>query len=237
MANSVGHLNIQYWQNYKPGEIPTFPASPPDKLLSCVDGPILDVGTGDGVLAEKLASKGFRVYGIDIAVNIVSENKKRKSKVEYSIRDITTKTDFADNFFDLVIFKFVLTNIHKKLWKGLGNEIFRILKPQGKIWLLEPLVSESYAKRYQLAANFVKDKNCAYVFFDKKLAEKINTKNELERAIKENKVSRIVKHYTIEELKQIFNKLELTDRRIFKATSPSGFTLNTIEGIFLKDIS
>ena len=66
------------------------------------------------------------------------------------------------------------------------------------------------------------------------MAEKINTKNELERAIKENKVSRIVKHYTIEELKQIFNKLELTDRRVFKIASPSGFTLNTLEGYFRK---
>lgn len=236
MADSVGHLNIQYWQNYKPGAIPTFPASPPDKLLNCINGPILVVGTGDGVLAEQLASKGFRVYGIDVALNIINENKSRKSKVEYSIQDMTTKTDFPDNFFDLVIFKFVLTNIHKKSWRGLGNEVFRILKPQGKVWILEPLVSESYKKRYELAANFIKDKNCAYVFSDKKLAEKISTKNELKQAIKENKVSRIVKHYTIEELRQIFNKLELTDHRIFKVTSPSGFTLNTIEGIFSKDI-
>lgn len=236
MAGSVGQQNLQYWQKYKPGEIPTFPASPPEKLLDCIKGPILDVGTGDGVLAEELADKGFLVYGTDIAVNIVNENKKRKSKVEYSVQDITTKTNFPDNFFDLVIFKFVLTNIHKKSWRGLGNEVLRILKPQGKVWILEPLVSESYKKRYELAANFIKDKNCAYVFSDKKLAEKISTKNELKQAIKENKVSRIVKHYTIEELKQIFNKLELIDHRVFKIASPSGFTLNTLEGIFSKDI-
>lgn len=236
MAGSVGHLNIQYWQNYKPGEIPTFPASPPDKLLNCIDGAILDVGTGDGVLAEELANKGFRVYGIDIAVNIINENKKRKSKVNYTIQNISSRMDFPDNFFDLVIFRFVLTNIHQESWQQLGNEVFRILKPQGKIWLLEPLVSESYKKRYELAANFIKDKNCTYVFSDKRLAEKINTKNELERAIKENKVSRIVKHYTIEELKQIFNKLELADHRVFKVFSPSGFTLNTMEGVFSKNI-
>ena len=126
------------------------------------------MGTGDGVLAEELADKGFLIYGTDIAVNIVNENKKRKSKAEFSVQDITTRTDFPDNFFDLVIFKFVLTNIHKKSWEGLDNEVFRILKPQGKVWLLEPLVSESYRKRYELAANFIKDKNCAYVFSDKK---------------------------------------------------------------------
>ena len=236
MTDSVAQQNIQYWQNYKPGEIPTFPASPPEKLLNYIKGPILDIGTGDGILAEKLADKGFQVYGMDVVVNIVNENEKRKSKVEYSIGDITKRTHFPDNFFDLAIFKFVLTNIHKESWKGLGREVSRILKPQGRVWFLEPLVSESYKKRYELAANFVKDESCVYVFNDKELAEKINSKKELEDAIKENLVSRIVRHYTVEELKQIFNKLTLNDHRVIKAASPSGFVLNTVEGIFLKDI-
>ncbi len=66
------------------------------------------------------------------------------------------------------------------------------------------------------------------------MAEKISSKKELEQAIKENKVSRIVKHYSIEELRQVFNKLELIDQRIIEVTSPSGFILNTFEGIFIK---
>ena len=86
MAGSVGYLNLQYWQKYKPGEIPTFPASPPEKLLNCIKGPILDVGTGDGVLAEELADKGFLIYGTDIAVNIVNENKKENQKLNFQSR-------------------------------------------------------------------------------------------------------------------------------------------------------
>ncbi len=234
MTNNLAQKNKSYWQKYKPGEIPSASRPPPDELLNSVRGPVLDVGTGDGILAEELARKGFEIYGIDVAKNIIAENTKRKSKVKYSIQDISAKTTLPDDFFDLIIFRFTLANIHKESWKKLSDEIFRILKPLGKVWLLEPLVSESYKKRYKLASNFIKDKNCVYVFFDKELAEKISSKKELEQAIKENKVSRIVKHYSIEELRQVFNKLELIDQRIIEVTSPSGFILNTFEGIFIK---
>ncbi len=226
--------NKSYWQTYKPGEIPSVPQNPPQELLNSISSPILDVGTGDGVLAEELEKQGFDVYGIDIAENIIKENIKRITKVKYSIQSITTRTDFPDNFFDLIVFKFTMTNIHKDSWDNVAKEAYRILKPTGKVWVLEPLVSESYKKRYELAANFVKDKNCVYVFYDKDLAEKITSKSDLENAIKENKVSRVIKHYTIEELKKVFDKLEMTDNRVIKVTSPSGYTINTFEGVFVK---
>ena len=234
MLNNIAQQNLKYWQDYKPGEIPTVPLTPPEELLNDINGSILDVGTGDGVLAEELALKGFQVYGIDIAENIISENLKRKSKVNYSVQNISDKTNFPDNFFNFVIFRFTLTNIHKGSWGKLSDETFRILKPGGKIWLLEPLVSQSYKTRYELATNFVTDNNCVYVFYDKNLAEKINIKEDLEKAISEKRVSRIVKHYTLGELSQIFNKFRLADHRIIEVTSPSGFSLNTLEGIFEK---
>jgi ubiquinone/menaquinone biosynthesis C-methylase UbiE len=233
MVISLSQNNRRYWQKYKPGQIPSVPKDPPQALLKGVKT-ILDVGTGDGVLAEKLANKGYEVFAIDIAENIIAENQKRKTGVKYSAQTITDKTDFKSEMFDLIIFRFTLTNIHKDSWLKTGNEINRLLKPGGKVWVLEPLVSDSYDERYKLASNFIKDKYCVYVFFDKELAEKINNKQDLEKAIKENKVSRVVKHYTIEELKVIFDNLELIDNRVVKITSPSGFVINTFEGIFLK---
>src|SRR3989344_856987 len=130
MTAKLNKQNKQYWQTYKPGTIPSVPQNPPDELLRSVEGPVLDVGTGDGMLAEDLARKGLDVYG-----------------------------------------------------------------------------------------------------FDKELAGKINTKKDLKNAIRDNKISRIVKHYTIKELKAVFSSLELSKCRVIEATSPSGFTLNTFEGI------
>lgn len=137
---SLNESNKEYWQKYKPGQIPTVPKEPPSELLSNINT-ILDVGTGDGVLAEKLVQKGFEVYGIDIAENVIEENKKRNTKVNYSVQNIINKTNYPNSFFDLIIFRFTLTNIHKESWKNLGEEIFRLLKNGGRVWVLEPLVS------------------------------------------------------------------------------------------------
>ncbi len=234
MNRDLNQQNRTYWQRYQPGKIPSVPQKPPRDLLDQINDPILDVGTGDGVLAEDLARKGFQVYGIDIATNIINANQIRSSRVTYSVQDITAATSFADDYFDLLIFRFILTNIHKTKWKKLGDEVFRILKPGGKVWVLEPLVSPSYRQRYRLASHFVKDQHCVYVFFDPHLAEKVTTKKDLQKAIQENLVSRVAKHYTINELKRVFRQLALTDHRTIPVTSPSGFVINTFEGVFSK---
>ncbi len=234
MDNSLTGQNKNYWQNYKPGEVPSVPKNLPLELIDQVSGPVLDVGTGDGALAEDLSRNGFEVYGIDVAENIITENQKRKTNVYYSIDDITRRTKFLDNFFDLLIFKFTLTNIHKDSWSRVAKEVLRILKPSGKIWILEPLVSQSYKKRYELASDFIDDQNCVYVFNDKDLADKVATTDDLQKAIEDKKVSRIVKHYTVKELENIFHKLKLEDYRIIKVISPSGFVIKTFEGIFSK---
>ena len=116
--------NENYWQKYKPGTIPSAPFDIPKELLKTTDGNILDVGTGDGKLAEKLSKNGHNVYGIDIAENIIKENKKRETNVKYTIQDICKKTKFHDNYFDLIIFRFTLTNIHKEGWKKLGKDTY-----------------------------------------------------------------------------------------------------------------
>jgi ubiquinone/menaquinone biosynthesis C-methylase UbiE len=222
-----------FWQQYKPGQIPSVPKDPPQALLKGMTD-VLDAGTGDGVLAEKLADSGHKVFAIDVAKNIIEENKNRNTQVKYSVQSIARKTNFKNEKFDLIIFRFALTNIHKDSWERVGKEIYRLLKPGGKVWVLEPLVSDSYNERYRLASNFVKDEHCVYVFSDKDLAERIKTKHELLKAIEDKKVSRIIKHYEIEELKKIFYKLQLVDYRAIEITSPSGYKINTFEGVFFK---
>ncbi|MCF7845293.1 MAG: class I SAM-dependent methyltransferase [Candidatus Pacebacteria bacterium] len=226
--------NAEYWQNYKPGEIPSPTQEPPEELLKSISGRALDIGTGDGKIAEKLAKRKLDVFGIDIAKNIIEANIKRNSKVDYSVQDITKRTTFPDNSFDLITSRYTLTNIHQESWESLGEEVFRILKPRGLFWVFEPLVSASYSERYRLSNYLLKDKNCVYVFSEKNLAEKIKKKEDLEDAIKQKKVIRIVKHYTREELENIFKELKLIQWRRAEVNSPSGFKIETFEGVFQK---
>lgn len=234
--DNLSEKNQNYWKKYKPGEIPSVPQLPPKSLLDEIKGPILDVGTGDGKLAEELAEQGLEIYAADVIESVINENLARKSKVHYKLADITTILPYPGSFFDLVIFKFVLTNIHKDAWENVGNEVARVLKPSGFVWCLEPLVSKSYEQRYQLAEPFVHDQHCAYVFKDKNSAEKINTPKQLQAAITNGQVSRVIKHYTLEELKQVFAKFSLENYKTFDIVSPSGFELNTFEGVFTQKL-
>lgn len=176
MVEDLNQINKSYWQNYQCGQIPSVYNDIPSEIFENIDGPILDVGTGDGILAESLAKNGFNVYAIDIAENIINKNKSKLTKVKYSIQDISKKTNFSNDFFDFIIFKFTLANIHKESWENVNNEIFRILKPNGRLLIIEPLVSKPYQLRYDLAANFIQDKNCLYVFKNKDLAKKLISK-------------------------------------------------------------
>ena len=112
--------------------------------------------------------------------------------------------------------------------------MFCLLKPSGKLWLFEPMVSEVYRERYKLADNFVADSHCVFVFFDHDLASKVKTKADLEKAIQEERVSRIIKHYTQAEIQSIFAGLKLINQREVQITSPSGFEINSFEGLFIK---
>ena len=228
--------NKEYWQNYKPGEIPAVPNLPPIELYDTGRSlKVLDIGTGDGKAAEELSQTGSnRVYGIDIAENIIATNLERETRVEYSLQDITQATNFESSFFDLALSRFLLTNIPADGRGSAVAEIFRVLAPNGKLWILEPLVSDSYKERYQLAQEFSQDPNSVVVFKQKDLAEKILTKSEMAKAFKANLFSRIVKHYTFEEIIEMLKPLTLVDSRIIEIKSPSGYTINTLEAVFQK---
>ena len=108
---------------------------------------ILDVGCGGGRTVNKLARLSFqgKVFGIDHSPDMVDYSKEvnsdlisqnRVSIIEGSIE----KTDFPENYFDLV------TAIETYyFWSNLLNafiEINRILKPKGKLLLINEMIKD-----------------------------------------------------------------------------------------------
>lgn len=97
---------------------------------------VLDVGSGRGLFAKKLAEAGFRVIGIDFEGNIVRKvNQEIKNWglegklkfMEASALDIP----FADTSFDGVCDFGLLENLYKEDWGQYASEISRVLKPGG----------------------------------------------------------------------------------------------------------
>jgi ubiquinone/menaquinone biosynthesis C-methylase UbiE len=100
----------------------------------------LDYCSGLGHTSLKLAEIGADVYGIDISPNEVASAKKLLQDNGFNGDNIVVgdaeKTDFPDNFFDVVVCNGVLH--HLDVTKAFP-ELCRILKPSGKIIAMEAL--------------------------------------------------------------------------------------------------
>src|SRR6478735_6039726 len=102
---------------------------------------ILDIATGTGDLAiEALSLNPERIIGIDISEGMLAVGKEKISKLGLSGKILLQQGDsenivFPDNYFDAVTVAFGVRNF-EHLEKGL-SEIFRVLKPGGKLVVLE----------------------------------------------------------------------------------------------------
>ncbi|MFA8450475.1 MAG: bifunctional demethylmenaquinone methyltransferase/2-methoxy-6-polyprenyl-1,4-benzoquinol methylase UbiE [Bacteroidales bacterium] len=102
---------------------------------------ILDIATGTGDLAIELAKNNpDKIIGVDISKGMLDIGKKKVGKMKLSntikleIGD-SENLQFNDNEFDIVMSGFGVRNF-ENLDKGL-SEMHRVLKPQGKLVILE----------------------------------------------------------------------------------------------------
>lgn len=98
---------------------------------------ILDLGCGVGAHSWYLAREGFQTYGIDgspSAIKIAKEKLiKEKLSADFYVGDIV-KLPYQDNFFDAVIDSAAIQHNSLVNIKIILKEIYRILKPKGKIF-------------------------------------------------------------------------------------------------------
>jgi demethylmenaquinone methyltransferase/2-methoxy-6-polyprenyl-1,4-benzoquinol methylase len=102
---------------------------------------ILDIATGTGDLAiEALSLKPDKIIGVDISEGMLDIGRKKliekglQNKIELRTGD-SEKLLFPDNHFDAAMVSFGVRNF-ENLEIGL-SEILRVLKPEGKLVVLE----------------------------------------------------------------------------------------------------
>jgi len=107
---------------------------------------VLDVATGTGDVAFAIKKKyGCDVAGLDLSINMLEKAKEKANK--YNISDIdfiegdAENLPFDDNSFDKVVISYGLRNLGN-FEKGL-SEFHRVLKPNGKLGVLEFLHPKS----------------------------------------------------------------------------------------------
>jgi phosphoethanolamine N-methyltransferase len=212
---------------------------------------LLDIGSGLGGIDFYLAKKyNVNIIGIDRVLRLVNEANQRKINQQLigNVTFVHQETDtqlnkYSDHTFDIVFSK--ETFLHIKNKPALLEEIFRVLKPGGKLIILDWLI-----ENHQLGAHILEmiefDKLCLKMSTLKEFKEylqnvgfsKISTLNLNEQYIKfaDNTIEKIEtqKHELINQLgtknyehaihswdlqKTIFNNNEVVVT-LLKATKP-----------------
>ena len=114
---------------------------------------VLDVATGTGDLAIETARlrSGVEVYGVDFALKMVEAARVKTDKRGLSNRIFYTAGDamalpFGDDSFDASAAAFGLRNMPDKL--KILEEMSRVVKPGGKVLILEMTFSENVKLRW-----------------------------------------------------------------------------------------
>lgn len=96
---------------------------------------ILDLGAGNGVISHFLIDKGYDVYGIEWTQAGVENLKKLGvNAVQHDLENIPYQ--FPDNFFDEIFWG---DNVeHLFFPETVAREIYRILKPEGRLIISTP---------------------------------------------------------------------------------------------------
>jgi SAM-dependent methyltransferase len=97
---------------------------------------ILEVGCGDGRISSLLAAEPESLVAIDPDIDSIEHAKANISGVDFRIGS-GEKLGFPENCFDLVIFTL---SLHHQNSKKAIAEAARVLKADGKILVIEPVV-------------------------------------------------------------------------------------------------
>jgi SAM-dependent methyltransferase len=115
------------------------------ELLNGINGKVLDVGCGPGVMVEDLTGLGCEIYAVDAAPRMVEECYRRFGhlpQVHCSVGSATA-LNFTDESFDAVLCMGVIDRIPS--YKLALKEMVRVVKANGSLIIAFPNLLSPYA--------------------------------------------------------------------------------------------
>ena len=130
------HPNFERWKRARDLSIERgkFVRSIIEKYLMCENLTILDLGSGEGGTSIVFSGQN-RVFGYDLNL-IRLERQKNNSANYHKINGNALKLSFKDNSFNLIILQDVIEHLPDV--RLIINEIRRVLKPRGFIYISTP---------------------------------------------------------------------------------------------------
>jgi ubiquinone/menaquinone biosynthesis C-methylase UbiE len=115
-----------------------------------LEGMVLDVGSGTGIILENIDLLPENYFGLDISENML-EISKRKFPKHFFFKGNMSNMPFEDNSFDSVISLFGSFSYSLNHSKTV-QEIERVLKPNGKFFIM------IYGSKYSSRENYILNK-------------------------------------------------------------------------------
>jgi len=118
---------------------------------------VLEIGCGNGRISSLLSAESGSLIAIDPDKNTIENAKKDIVGVDFRIGS-GEKLDFPDSFFNIAIF--TLSLHHQNSQKAL-REATRVLKADGKILVIEPVIEGEIERVFAFLHNENKEKRDA----------------------------------------------------------------------------
>ncbi len=156
---------------------------------------ILDAGCGNGKAIEPLIKKGYDVIGFDISKTALKLTEKRVINIGKTSKLVLSDVNcfpFKNNCFDAVVCNYVLTHLLNKERKKCINEIFRVLKTNGFLFI-EVFLDDDfrYGKGKKIGENTFMRNGLLYHYFTE------NEMRELLGCFRKLEIDNIIKPRTI----------------------------------------
>jgi SAM-dependent methyltransferase len=122
---------------------------------------LVEVGCGAGLLAVAVAQRGREVLGVEVSERILGQARRRAEGLPELTLKLTCGTTIPapDSSADLVYSVEVLEHLHADDVASHLREVFRVLRPGGRYWLLTPNRLDSFgsAERFGVDMDAVSD--------------------------------------------------------------------------------
>jgi SAM-dependent methyltransferase len=135
-ATAASHKDNLLNVTYRNHEYTTYPSKLAEFLfrsLGFEEGQkLLDVGAGRGEFSRGFSEQGLQVVGVDQSAPAIKES----AGLRFEVADLERPLPFADSTFDVIFNKSVIEHFYFP--ENLVHEMFRVLKPGGRIISLTP---------------------------------------------------------------------------------------------------
>ena len=106
---------------------------------------ILDVGTGTGLAARRVARLGAGVVGVDLGAELIAAARRLAPDLDFRVGD-AERLEFRDGEFDGAISTFGIMFVHHP--EAAAGELARVVRPGGRIALVSWQPDSTIARKF-----------------------------------------------------------------------------------------